>query len=65
PIFVAQLTGWYPTRETILVQVALALIYVLGAVWTFVVLPRREQRAEKTRPEVPATDVPETEGGSL
>ncbi|MDQ4064530.1 MAG: FTR1 family protein, partial [Actinomycetota bacterium] len=42
PIFVAQLTGWYPTRETILVQVALALIYVLGAVWTFVVLPRRE-----------------------
>ena len=40
PIFVAQLTGWYPTRETILAQGALALVYVLGAVWTFVVLPR-------------------------
>ena len=43
PIFLAQLTGWYPTRETILAQAALTLVYVLGAVWTFVVLPRRER----------------------
>lgn len=43
PIFLAQLTGWYPTRETILAQGALSLVYVLGAVWTFVVLPRRER----------------------
>ena len=43
PIFVAQLTGWYPTRETILAQGGLTLVYVLGAVWTFIVLPRRER----------------------
>jgi high-affinity iron transporter len=44
PIFVSHLTGWYPTRETILAQAALTFIYVLGAVWTFGVLPRREKR---------------------
>jgi high-affinity iron transporter len=44
PIFLSHLTGWYPTRETILAQGALALIYVLGAVWAFYVLPRRERR---------------------
>jgi len=43
PIFAAQLTGWYPTRETILAQGALTLVYLLGAVWTFVILPRRER----------------------
>jgi high-affinity iron transporter len=47
PIFVAQLTGWYPTRETILAQGALTLVYVLGAVWTFVVLPRRERAVSR------------------
>lgn len=59
PIFLAQLTGWYPTRETILAQSALALVYVLGALWTFVVLPRRErkfagapgQRARRMEPD--------------
>ena len=44
PIFVAQLTGYYPTRETLLAQGALTLVYALGAIWTFVVLPRRERR---------------------
>lgn len=49
PIFVAQLTGWYPTRETLLVQGALAAIYVAGALWTFVVLPRRERAGAPRR----------------
>lgn len=44
PIYVSQLTGWYPTRETLLAQGVLTLIYVLGAVWTFIVIPRREKR---------------------
>lgn len=43
PIFLAQLTGWYPTTQTILAQAALAAVYVAGAIWTFVVLPRRER----------------------
>ena len=50
PIFLSQLTGWYPTRETILAQGALALVYAAGALWTFVVLPRRE-RGFATAPE--------------
>jgi high-affinity iron transporter len=53
PIFLSQLTGWYPTRETIVVQALLALIYIAGAIWTFVVLPRREAR---TKPAVAQTD---------
>jgi high-affinity Fe2+/Pb2+ permease len=53
PIFLSQLTGWYPTRETILVQALLALIYIAGAIWTFVVLPRREAR---TKPAVAQSD---------
>jgi high-affinity iron transporter len=57
PIFVAQLTGWYPTRETILAQGALTLVYLLGALWTFVVLPRRERMVRKqSRTDELATD---------
>ena len=35
PIFLAELTGIHPTREGILVQVALLSIYVLGAAYLF------------------------------
>ncbi len=45
PIFLAELTGWHPTRETITAQVVLSLIYAGGALWTFYVMPRRERRA--------------------
>lgn len=41
PIFLADLTGWHPTLQTILAQAVLAAIYVAGAMWTFVLLPRR------------------------
>lgn len=44
PIFLAELTGWHPTAQTLLTQAVLALIYVAGAIWTFVILPRREKR---------------------
>ncbi|MDQ3964809.1 MAG: FTR1 family protein, partial [Actinomycetota bacterium] len=44
PIFLAELTGWYPTRETILAQAMLALVYIAGAMWMFVIVPRRERR---------------------
>jgi high-affinity iron transporter len=65
PIFLSHLTGWYPTRETIIAQGALALIYVLGAFWTFVVLPRRERRFA-TAPEVAtATTSSEQERSSV
>jgi high-affinity iron transporter len=44
PIFLAELTGLHPTRESLLAQGALALVYVAGALWTFALAPRRERR---------------------
>lgn len=64
PIFVAQLTGWYATRETLLAQGALGLVYVLGAVWTFVVLPRRE-RVARREPEVVEATASDRERASV
>lgn len=43
PIFVASLTGLYPTLQTIIAQAALALVYIAGALWVFVIAPRRER----------------------
>lgn len=57
PIFLADLTGWHPTLQTILAQVALAIVYVLGAIWTFAIRPRRERGRE---PAAPA-EIPEAE----
>ena len=54
PIFLADLTGWHPTTETLVAQATLALVYTAGALWTFVVLPRRERRAPGTLVEAPA-----------
>jgi high-affinity iron transporter len=45
PFFLAELTGWHPTLETIAAQAALAMVYIGGAVWTFYVVPRRIRRA--------------------
>jgi high-affinity iron transporter len=65
PIFLSHLTGWYPTRETILAQGALALIYGLGAIWTFVVLPRRERRFAAAPEAAKATTSSEQEQSSV
>jgi high-affinity iron transporter len=50
PIFLADLTGIHPTLQSLLAQAALAAVYVAGAVWMFVVIPAREQRAAKAAP---------------
>jgi high-affinity iron transporter len=50
PIFLAELTGWHPTSQTLLAQAALTLVYVAGAAWTFVALPRRQRRYAPPRP---------------
>ena len=31
PIFLSQATGYWPTRETVIAQVSLLLVYVIGA----------------------------------
>jgi high-affinity iron transporter len=41
PLFLAELTGWHPTLETILGQLALAGVYLVGAAWALRTLPAR------------------------
>ena len=45
PIFLADLTGWHPTLESIIAQLALAAVYAAGAFWLFVIGQRRGERA--------------------
>jgi high-affinity iron transporter len=48
PIFLADVTGWHPTLQSILAQAALTAVYALGAAWMFIVMPARERRARRT-----------------
>ena len=45
PIFLAELTGIHPTRESIAAQAALLTVYLLGALYVFVWRPRRQRAA--------------------
>jgi high-affinity iron transporter len=47
PIFLADLTGWHPTLQSIIAQAVLASVYVLGGLWVFVVMPARERGARR------------------
>jgi len=40
PIYLAQATGYYPTRETVGAQAGLLAVYLLGALWMFAIRPR-------------------------
>ncbi len=64
PIFLAELTGWHPTTQTLLTQAVLALIYIAGAIWIFVILPRREKRVLPVQTATAAEDVPEVQPAS-
>ncbi|MGE0879450.1 MAG: FTR1 family protein [Acidimicrobiia bacterium] len=43
-IFISQATGYWPTKQTVLAQVILSLVYIAGAVYMFVVRPRLANR---------------------
>jgi high-affinity iron transporter len=61
PIFLADLTGWHPTLESLLAQAVLATVYLAGASWVFVVMPYRERRSARAAglpDEVPAPESP-------
>lgn len=47
PVFVAELTGIHPTRESLLAQAVLLGIFVVGGLWTFAWLPARRRRRER------------------
>jgi high-affinity iron transporter len=44
PIFLAEATGVWPTVPSLVAQLALTLVYLGGAVYVFVVKPRRSRR---------------------
>ncbi|HEY4330996.1 MAG TPA: FTR1 family protein [Ilumatobacteraceae bacterium] len=47
PIFLAQATGYWPTLQTVVAQGALALVYILGAVYVFAIKPHNARRAAR------------------
>ncbi len=47
PIFLAQATGYWPTVQTVVAQAALSLVYILGAVYVFIIKPRSAKSAER------------------
>jgi high-affinity iron transporter len=49
PIFLSQVTGYWPTLQSIVAQIALLTIYIAGAVYAFVLRPRRH-RSTPTAP---------------
>jgi len=52
PIYLAQATGYYPTLPSVLAQAILLAIYVLGAVYVFLIRPRRRRRgADASEPK--------------
>lgn len=59
PIFLAQTTGYHPTVEVVVAQASLTATYLLGALYMFVIRPRRW----RDRPAPVASDQPE--GGDL
>ena len=50
PIFLAQATGYSPTRETVIAQAALSAVYLAGAAWVFVIRPARHRAATPRAP---------------
>jgi len=59
PIFLSQATGWWPTTQTILAQLGLLVVYVAGAVYMFVIKPRRSQNRSDAVTKAP----PASRGG--
>jgi high-affinity iron transporter len=54
PIFLSQATGFWPTMQTVGAQVVLALIYLAGGLYAFVIKPRRD----RIDPVTPAAAAP-------
>jgi high-affinity iron transporter len=47
PIFLAEATGYWPTVQTVTAQLVLLTVYALGAVYMFVIKPRRERAGSR------------------
>jgi FTR1 family protein len=57
PIYFSQAVGYYPTVASVVGQIALTAVYLLGGLYTFVIRPMRRRRAEAHadahRPDAP------------
>jgi high-affinity iron transporter len=65
PIFLSQALGYWPSRQTITAQLVLIAIYVLGAIYMFVVRPRRHgadtgDDADMTSPDASGDNAADT-----
>ena len=50
PIFLSQVTGYWPTLQSVVAQIALLTIYVVGAVYLLVLRPRRHRASTPDAP---------------
>lgn len=50
PIFLSQSLGYWPSTQTMFTQAVLTAIYALGALYVFVIRPRREGKASAGTP---------------
>jgi high-affinity iron transporter len=55
PIFLSQVTGYWPTLQSVVAQIALLTVYLLGALYAFVLRPRRHRADTPTTPSEPST----------
>jgi high-affinity iron transporter len=58
PIFLSQVTGYWPTLQSVLAQIALSAIYLGGAVYVFVVKPRRAAHRDSGGPAAGSLPAP-------
>ncbi len=63
PIFLAELTGYHPTVQTVVAQAVFAAVYLVGAAWMFVILPRRKRAAAPPAHPAPAVNQDAAGGG--
>jgi high-affinity iron transporter len=56
PIFLSQVTGYWPTLQSVVAQIALLAVYIVGAIYAFVLRPRRQRASTPSNPSslVPA-----------
>ena len=55
PIFLSQVTGYWPTLQSVVAQIGLLTIYMFGALYAFVLRPRRRRASPPTTPSEPST----------
>ncbi len=48
PIFLSQVSGYWPTVQSVIAQIVLSAIYLIAALYAFVIKPRRQRAAVRS-----------------